>query len=321
MNYNLKFECTFNTKPAYLICDKLNLEVKTKNENFKFIISLKLHFQWIYFESQIHEARIQNCSLKGSTQNLEKLKNFLDCRVMYLGAAELYEQYLVIKEDESKKAMIVKSMVNGQKYFCKVYKKEVKENEKQFQNEVKILRMLKENKYIVRILEVYESQHNYYMIMEYLEHKLEQDYTHEENQIIIKEILNILEDLNNKCIVHGQIRPKNIMFDKGNVIKLIGFSKARILDQVDGLDMFDLHKIVLYLNGLSPKTVDFVNGIYPDIPSHGTNFLKSLLNNTQYRMNIKQALSHPFLKCIETDHQIVRAEMNLKFKHSFNNFQ
>lgn len=51
--------------------------------------------------------------------------------------------------------------------------------------------------------------------------------------------------------------------------------------------MFDLHKIVLYLNRLSSKTVDFENGIYPEIPSHGTNFLKSLLNNTQYRMNIK----------------------------------
>ncbi|CAD8192825.1 unnamed protein product [Paramecium octaurelia] len=321
MNSNVNFECFFNNKSAQLSCDQYCLEVKTKTENLRFLISLKLHFQWIYFESQIHEVRFQNCSLVGSAENLEKLKSILDCKVMYLGAAEMYEQYLLIKEDEQRKAMIVKSILNGQKYFCKVYKKEVKENEKKFLNEVKILRMLRENKNVVKILEVYESQHNYYMIMEYLKHKLEQYYTHEENQIIIKEILNILDDLNNKFIVHGQISQRSFMFDKGNVVKLIKFSEAKILDQVDGLDMFDLHKVVLYLNGLSPNTVDFANGIYPEIASHGTNFLKSLLNSTQYRINIKQALSHPFLQCVEKDHQIARAEMNLKFKHSFNNFQ
>ncbi|CAD8125486.1 unnamed protein product [Paramecium sonneborni] len=321
MNENLKFECVLNNMPAYLICDQHNLEVKTKNENLKFYISLNLHIQWVYVDGQIKEAQFQNNQLKGQRENLEKLKNLLDCRVMYLGAAEIYEQSLVLKENEQKKLMIVKSLVNGEKYFCKAYKKEIRENEFQFLNEVKILRMLKENKHVVNLIEVYESSHNYYMIMEYMRHKLDQDYTHEENQIIIKEILNILDDMNNKLILHGQIRPSNLMFDKFNVLKLIGFSKARVLEDLDGADIFDLHKIVLYLNGLSPKTINLENGVFPSIASHGTNFLKSLMNNSQYRINIKQALSHPFLRCEETDHQIAREEMKLKFKHSFNNFQ
>ncbi|CAD8103230.1 unnamed protein product [Paramecium primaurelia] len=321
MNYNLKFECVFDEKPAQIICDQHNLEVKTINEYFKFYISLNLHFQWIYVENQINEARFQNFSLKGKIENLEKLKNFLDCRVMYLGASQIYEQYLIINENEFKKAMIVKSKINGEKYFCKVYKKEIRQNEYQFFNELKILRMFLMNKNVVQIIEVFESKHNYYMIMEQMVNNLEQDYTHEENQIIITEILNILDDFNRKSIIHGQIRPKNFMFDKNNVMKLIGFSKAKILEEVDGQDIYDLHRILLYLNGHSQNEVDCVNGIYPHIPSHGTNFLKSLLNPTKYRINIKQALTHPFLKCIENDHQIVRVEMNLKFKHNFNNFQ
>lgn len=36
-----------------------------------------------------------------------------------------------------------------------------------------ILRMLEGNDHVVRLLEVYESKHNYYMIMEYLKQKLE----------------------------------------------------------------------------------------------------------------------------------------------------
>ncbi|CAK63481.1 unnamed protein product (macronuclear) [Paramecium tetraurelia] len=322
MDYNLYLEGIFNKQPSFVICDQHNLKVKTKNEYFKFEISLNLHLQWIYVEGQINEVRFENHSLKGPIENLEKLKNCLDCRVIYLGAAQLYEQYLIVKEDEFKKTMVVKSKTKGGLYFCKAYKKEIRENEHKFLKELKILRMLKENKNVVRVLEVFESKHNYYMIMEYMIRNLEQDYTHEENQIIIKEILNILEDLNQKSIIHGQIRPKNFMFNKDNVMKLIGFSKTKIIqEEVQGEDIYDLHRILLHLNGLSQNVLDYENGYYPHIPSHGTNFLKSLLNPSKYRINIKQALTHPFLNCNENDHQIARKEMNLKFKHSFNSFQ
>jgi hypothetical protein len=40
-------------------------------------------------------------------------------------------------------------------------------------------------------------------------------------------------------------------------------------------------------------------GVFPNIPDHGTNFLKGLVNNTQYRFNITQALSHPFITATE----------------------
>lgn len=45
---------------------------------------------------------------------------------------------------------------------------------------------MSKHKNMVRLIEVYESSNHYYLILEKLVTKLENDYTHEEIQLIIK---------------------------------------------------------------------------------------------------------------------------------------
>ena len=80
--------------------------------------------------------------------------------------------------------------------------------------------------------------------------------------------------------MHGQIKPSNFMFDHKNTLKLIGFSKARIIDNPDNSDISSVTKIMLYLYNHSEKSITFELSHYPNIPGHGTNLLKGLLNNT-----------------------------------------
>ncbi|CAK67924.1 unnamed protein product (macronuclear) [Paramecium tetraurelia] len=318
MQKSLIFDCLFNAKPAILNCDEHSILIKIQTEEIKFHISLNLHLQWYYRNKVLEQCTIENCTLQSSSKNLSQLKAQLNSCVMYLGASEIYEELQTMLKTEFKANLIVKSTINGEKMFCKMYKKQ---SEFYFLQEVKILRKLKNCKNIVAIREVYESSKYYYIILEYLDRQLEQDYTHEENQNVIKEILTILETLQQNNIVHGQIRPQNFMFGRNHEIKLIGFSKATIENQPNTTDIYGLHKVMLYLYNFEAKAIDADQGIYPLIPGHGTNFLKGLVNNTQYRINIKQALSHPYLKCNETDHQIVQGQLFPKFKHSFSNFQ
>ncbi|CAD8114704.1 unnamed protein product [Paramecium primaurelia] len=318
MQKSLEFDCLFNSKPAHLNCNEQSIFIKIQNEELKFHISLNLHLQWYYRNKVLEQCQIENYTLQSSSKCLSQLKDYLNSQVMYLGASEIYEELETMSKSDLKTHVIVKSVITGEKYFCKAYKKQ---KEYQFLQEVRILNKLKNYKNVVDIIEVYESSNYFYIILEYLDRKLEQDYTHEENQIVIKEILIILETLQQNNIVHGQIRPQNLMQSNNHQIKLIGFSKAKIEEKPDTTDMYGLHKVMLYLYNFDDQSINIDQGIYPLIPGHGTNFLKGLVNNTQYRINIKQALSHPYLKCDETDHQIVQEQMFLKFKHNFSNFQ
>ena len=80
---------------------------------------------------------------------------------------------------------------------------------------------------IVHILEIIETKDNYYVVMELCLFDLKQ-YIENGNRLSIEEIKKILLQLNNtikiinqKKIIHGNIKPSNILFSVNQIEKLI----------------------------------------------------------------------------------------------------
>ena len=83
---------------------------------------------------------------------------------------------------------------------------------------------------VIKVYDIYESEDNYLIIMEYCEGGelfnyivKHQKLTEEETSFFFYQIINGVEYLHSKNIVHRDLKPENLLLSEGNILKIIDF--------------------------------------------------------------------------------------------------
>jgi serine/threonine protein kinase len=132
---------------------------------------------------------------------------------------------------------VVNCKKNGQVYAMKIQEK--KDNEF-LEDEVRVLRTINGNEACVQMISTFEDDTRHYIVFEKLyksvyEVILERTLTDNEIISITRQTLEALVFLNSKNLIHGDIKPENILFvNSGDPrIKLIDFGLATFDDATD----------------------------------------------------------------------------------------
>ena len=104
--------------------------------------------------------------------------------------------------------------------------------------EIEVMQMLDEEDNVAKFIETGESFEYVYIIMEYVPSvdlktyytKNKSDFTLETIQTLSKQLLEIVNSLHNKCIIHRDIKADNIIYNQDTKqITLIDFGLSRII--------------------------------------------------------------------------------------------
>eukprot|EP00547_Thalassionema_nitzschioides_P010065 CAMPEP_0194227200 /NCGR_PEP_ID=MMETSP0156-20130528/42739_1 /TAXON_ID=33649 /ORGANISM="Thalassionema nitzschioides, Strain L26-B" /LENGTH=347 /DNA_ID=CAMNT_0038959679 /DNA_START=107 /DNA_END=1147 /DNA_ORIENTATION=- len=104
------------------------------------------------------------------------------------------------------------------------------------------LRMLQENPNVVDLIDVFETENEIQMVLEYcsggelfrsIQQKLLTNYAYQLDEtkaaILIRQVLKALEDLHDRGIIHLDVKPENLLLNEdGTEIKLCDFGIARL---------------------------------------------------------------------------------------------
>ena len=148
----------------------------------------------------------------------------------------------------------MKSKINNLCYAIKIIPKSNVKRKEQILRE-KMLQSLTNHKNIVRQYGNFEDQENYYLVLEYVENdSLQKKIDNHINSFkdkniepiredlvinIFKQIIDGLEYLHSINIMHRDIKPDNILFDKSNNIKITDFGLSALLKQSWEMIHFD----------------------------------------------------------------------------------
>lgn len=135
-----------------------------------------------------------------------------------------------------------------------------------FKNEYEILERLKDVNFVPKILGFEKTQHSYALILDKIsapslteilknEHKL----TLEEFLTIAIQITQILSNIHNLHIIHNDINPTNILYDKDNkTINLIGFGSSSRLS-TERAAIINPNKLEAQIHYISPEQTGRMN--------------------------------------------------------------
>ena len=159
----------------------------------------------------------------------------------------IMEDYDVLKQlgkGGFAKVFRVKNKKTGETRACKQLSKINIDNLEKFKREIEILRNI-DHPNIIKLYEIYESSHNYYLIMEECKggelfdriiehidnHKM---YSEKEAAEIIYQIISAVGYCHNKGICHRDLKPENLLYLKkgnegDNSLKIIDFGLSRDL--------------------------------------------------------------------------------------------
>lgn len=109
---------------------------------------------------------------------------------------------------------------------------------KEIQREVAILSRLKKYEHIVEVIDYFEEDGVFYIVMEYVEGESLADYIKRygpfsdvEAARYFKQVLDAITYAHSKDIIHHDIKPGNILLSEKNIIKVVDFGISRIIDQ------------------------------------------------------------------------------------------
>lgn len=127
-----------------------------------------------------------------------------------------------------------------------------------FKKEARRIRQLK-NEYIVAVHDLFEENGTAYYVMDYVDgenlaerlKRTNRPMTESEVNLILPEILDALEAVHNAGIWHLDLKPANIMLEKGGNIKLIDFGASKQLNTQKG--GATTSTAISYTNGYAPR--------------------------------------------------------------------
>ena len=224
-------------------------------------------------------------------KNFELLKNSLGKYQFYLKGNENEEIYIGSKLSDFKELKIlnktyyitislVQSNITKNLYVMKKinlsYFKSDKKKYIDLENKIKSLEDINHPQ-IIKYYTSFKENNNFYIIMEYLNKKSLKDLLIEKKQegkiidektiwiFLIKSLHGLLYIHEEKKIIHGNIKPCNILIDNENNVKLTDFDSSEIKDENE--KSFNINNYKKNFNNIESdiylnKTYDFKNDIY-----------------------------------------------------------
>ncbi|MBF7067787.1 serine/threonine protein kinase [Campylobacter volucris] len=154
-----------------------------------------------------------------------------------------YEKITFLDKGSFGKVLLIRDIFIDELFVVKKYDPDdmLDENDKKrfyknFLDEIKILYKLN-HKNIVRIFNYYPYENIYtaYIIMEYIQGKNIKEYFDDKNNLenlnsIFMQLIEVFAYIEEKGIIHRDIREKNILIDVDGMVKIIDFGLGKVFD-------------------------------------------------------------------------------------------
>ncbi|CAD8062514.1 unnamed protein product [Paramecium sonneborni] len=320
-------------KSYTIFINQESIDIGESTQQIKYVIPLNLQTR-IDWKVSEENQKLEAFALlwKGewryfyADQNvLLRVKEHMDGKVVYKSMDPFFTTIEKIEANQLSSIRLIQRKDNQHVFACKEMKKQKKYSQLFFQNEVEILKQLS-HKNIVKLIEVYESDYHYQIVLQYLKGgSLNQclkycKLNNCEIDVIMEQILEGINYLHINGYVHRDIKPDNILFnDLGlfSQLKIIDFGITQKLEILEseknmkfGTPGFMAPEIFDYSQKISEKVDIFACGaiLYQMLTG-----LKLITGNTQKEImenNKKFIKNNQILSKIkQSDYQNLVAQM------------
>jgi len=184
--------------------------------------------------------------------------------------------------------ILVKDINIGKKYIIKRHYDDI-----DGKNELGALTLLKGCPNIVQLIDSFVEDDKLYIVLERL-HLTLHDFDKMKIDIrkVIYQVMLAIKQCHDKNIVHGDIKPKNIMFTKKGDVKLIDFNLCCIADNKTDVEYFKFNNIIQSSSYRSPEICEGINYVYLSADIWSMGMLIYFLIGDKYNILINRDLSY-----------------------------